>query len=865
MPTRLDAGIKAAVARQISRDGASSSLHTPTALDRYLTDPTTRNRTYHVALSLGEEDHPRRGAIGRLLLSYIIAFPPEGEVLNRIETMCLRAVAPGSQVSEGDADTFESLRKVVKVHLRPQPVSAVRSEWGGGEVVGAQAYYKAPQYTRASSYLPPTKGTGASGRQISVVLGSAQEEHSFVEERNRKVVEKRRGVQRYLPAMCKPYVDQTPLFVSPALLEAQIYTLGTYHEGFSTNPTTVRASNTLLKLLCDGYVRKLPLCTGVWGYSMLREVSVGFVRTFLKLMDSDYSCCRTHVYTLLLTLSLHLQLVDPQGLYPGLGAGLEEELVWLVSRVLEKQSRMLHRDEMLWLGALKCCLACVPPAALPRLDGRALRIWMGIGEVAVSHPHVYSTLAKALSNKLLGTADHPIPRPLPTVGGDSRHRDGADSLEGTLHALCSSGLSVSKGRVGSDLGPRGMVDLIELYRSAHTTSARLHLFTVLFSLACNQQEMSSKQEVSPEDRACCLRFLVGVGMHWQLHTLVLYQSHSAVRSLPQQLRLDMDGREVRDLKGTMDGVLAALFDLISAYRRLPELITNMLSSAGDDIVALNQVGKECCVGLPALIKEDVDGSLVRIAMHTTHHLLRILRSQQHAAHTGVEDASGQLIATLSQHASTKVRGVVVDALGPHSILCRTNPTQASCYTQLLESAVNTETDSGLLMGVYHTLVGSLVMQGGPFTGVDDDVSSAAVTGGLHIMHGAADLIGAPLLWKLYCGLRRSEVWAAQRARHVLLSIISALDNVGAPLYVIYAWSRVMSDPYPPAALVGAQKIIRVGAVYLYERYEAAVSQNQEYSSAQKGGEGAINPFRLATSIWGGVEAEARGLGVEVDV
>ena len=831
MPSRLDAGIKAAVARHISRDGASSSLHTPTALDLYLTDPSTRNRAYTVALSMGEEDHPRRGAIGRLLLSYIVSFPPNGEVLNQIETMCLRAVAPGSQVSGADAATLESLRALVKVHLRPQPVNAVRSEWGGGDVGGLLASHKAPQFTRASSYLPPTKGMGASGKSVTVTIGAQQDEHQYVDDRNRAVVERKRAPRRYVPAMCRPYVDQTPLFLSASLLEEQVYVLGTYHEGFSTNAVVVQATNAMIKLLCDGYVRKLPLCSGEWGYSMLREVSMAFVRSFLKLTDSEYSCCRLHVYTLLTTLALHLQLVDPHGVYVGLGAGLENELRWLIGRVVEKQTRMPYRDDQLWLGALKCALCCVHPSQLSQLDARALRIWMSINEVATCHPHIYSVLAKALCHKLMQLGDW----------------DG-DQLE----VLCASGLTLPLGRVVAELGSNGVVELVDLYRNAQTVAARLHLFSALFAAACDHYVASPNEEVKPGDRACCLRFLVGVGMHWHFHTLVLYQSHSAVRSLPQQLRLDMDAREVRDLKRTLDGVLGSLFELVAAQRKLPELITNMISYAADDIVALNQVGKECCKALPDLVKEDSDGSLTRVASHTVHHLLRILRSQKHAAHTGVEDASERIIQTMSKHASTKVRGVVVDVLGPHSVLCRTNPAQAACYVQLLQSTIEDEKDIGLLMGVYHVLVGSLVVQTGTIGRDDGDVSSVIVAGALQVVHGAADLVGSTVLWPLYWGLRRSELYSVQRARHVLLSILASLEHVGKPLYAIYAWSRVMSDPYPPAALVGAHRIIRIAAVHLYERYEGAVNQAQASRIE-------VNPYRLAASIWSGVEAEARGL------
>lgn len=873
-----DVEVKRAIVGALSRQGDNvpSIINVPTALDTYMTDPQCRTSCYSIAMSIAEEENQKRGAIAKLLCSYLVGFPPEESVLVRIEDMCTRFIPK----NPADEPVLRELQKLthafleVPVYQLVVPKQTLVPQFTPGETRSHAPHYA----SQLPSFQPMSNGPQRSKKVITVPRFSVPECETVVTEKNRSI-----KVPNVLfqPARCKNYTNQSKLNVTQPILEQQIKALGTYHDGYRTNATVIRATNFVMKIMCDGYVAKMPFSTH---YSFLREVSLAFVSIFLKLLESEYLCVRLHVFDMLLTLGMHMQLIDTQGMFPGLMGALQSELAWLFEKITEKMSRLEQIDNGMWLAALKTCLACLPPSCLCTLDPRALRQWMMLPTVASCYPHIQSVLAEALSLKLLGIqkpmempSDGVVrsgsPPPSPTNGKFTVTGVPDFSQGATVDYLCGhTTFLLNDDWLLETLGPHGIEDIIYLYSVARTSSARLFLFVVLFSVAAGRLASSSSettssptkhQQNSPSspttihithDQLCrTLRILTDRSLHWHFQTIIHYQSHALGKDLPQQICAEMEMGDLRDLKAPVTGLIGNLLSLSSNYRRLPDMLSTMLHITADDFVALTQVAKECCSVIPYMIREDTDFSLRRTATHLAYHCLRLLRSPQYLSaigKEGEEDITKTIMATITS-GQDRVREVGPDIIAAFGILCRTNPHQAATYAELLRLAVVKERNVPILMSIAYSVMEATSVQYGALTR-EGDLMSFCRSNDLQINHKSAELIGTPLFWQLYWGLRNSQMFAVQRARCMLLCILAALPQRGPSATQIGLWARCMSDPYPSAALVASLQIVRISAVSHHETYEKAVGRVQSIDPALVG-----NPYLLAESIWEATDAEGR--------
>ena len=969
-----DGDIRRAILTALSRRGdpAVLAVGTPTAIEAYMSDPLLRPNCYAIALTLAEEDSAKRTSVARMLCSYVVGYPPEAPIARRIAVMCEAFLAKGPE----DAAVLRELLRLARALLDPPPLRLTvarppqhQQQYGAAGGGGGGYTYspndkrsQAPDYAvQLPSFQPLSEEIGRrSTDRVPIPRCTEAECAAITEEKNHSLRPPRVLFQ---PARCRDYASQSRLPVTQSLLEQQIKALGTYDDAYKSSPSVIRATNFVIKVMCDAYVAKIPLGGGPGPdrhYCLLREVSVAFVSIFLKLLESEYLCVRLHIFDTLLTLAVHMQLIDTSGTFSGLPAALQEELTWLYGKVLEKMART-ETIESVWLAALKSTLATIPPSGICTLDPLVLRQWLLLPTVAPCHPHIHAALSEALALRLLGlrspleigthaARSHqlsgggaPFPSPpqpsssrrpssCTVVGAPDYHQNHA--LEFIISQLCpsaaaataasphpyppssaspsaataagggggsssaswappsvaptASGFIVDEAHVMTSLGPHGVTELIQFYAAARTVSARLYLFVVLFGIAAWRQRSGllgfsataasavgagggggggsnsvgtgGVPPLAPQQLARILRILVAKSLHWHLHAIIAYQSHAIASDLPAMLAMDAAAASAdgRDLQAPLATMVVAVLTLVGPYRRLPDMLTAMLHHTADDFFALGQVARECCAVLPYMVREDTDFSLRRTAGQMVFHLLRILRSPQHcqqsdAAAGTPDDAIAALLTAVCGSTVPKVRELAGELIASFSVLCRTNPQHAKTFTDLVWLAAAKEKNPAMLMAITYGVVEGLAVQHGGLAR-EGDVFSFACQGDLRLLAKSAALMGPSIFWLLYWGLRHSQLYAAQRARFVLLAILAALPppEGSSATAQIALWVRCMPDPYPPAAYAASQHIVRTAAVGCHRIYEVVIDELQAVDAAL-----VRNPYAMATCIWEFVEAESK--------
>ena len=816
----LAAAIRATIIRLVALQGPPPSVHRPSALDSYMMNPSTRELAFLGLLAQIEEDSQRRGQFGEILLVYVVGFPPSDVILRKISEIS------GKHATSLPVCVFRELKKVSASQLQCNSLT----NYAQRITIPVDFHHPTdaltsgvPQFVHLLPTFQPATRDAERGKTRSVNMSpnNPREAQAVAVEKNK--LHKDGGRMRYCILRVKDYVDQSPLEISSEVLDQLIRNLGSYFDNFKTHSTVVRSTNAVLKLICDAFTRKIYLQT-----LFFREVSVAFLPIFLNMLDSEYFCVRNHVFDMLVTLSLHLQLVDTQDSIVGVTAALQNELVWMVTRVVQKMCVVPDGEKQLWTSALKCILIVLPRNRLPELDAQVLLTCLLVKVVSHCHPHIHTVLAEALAHKMLS-----VPPGSP--------RD--------ANTLVDSSLVLTEEALLMHLGVNAVHRLVSVYQQSTTLSSRLHLFAILFSVAVGKRN----PHVEPQQSLSrCFRFLVDVAMHWHFQVLVPYQPHSISKDLPQQLSLDMDVKEMRDIKLVVNSVVSTLIQLAASHRRLPEQLSTLLTSCSDDPKLTEEVTRSCLRMIPIMIKEDIDGTLRRTSVHLVVHLLRMLRPHEDD-HDMPDGLGRQLMKTLSSSNSQKVRGVCVDVLAALGVLARTSPQQALLsFNILLKQYLTNETHLPHLMATYYVLVQLLTI---PYSslGTDGDLSALCAGGNLHVVHKAAEAVGSPALWTLYWGLRQNQIHSASRARFVLVSILASLELLGPPTTQIMLWAKVMTDSYPPAALIGAQKIIRISGVAQYDKYEAAISEAQRNENPSC----LSNSYNMASSIWERVEAEIK--------
>ena len=870
-----ESNIRTAIIRCVANYFSTAAApQTSQVLDAYMTSANTRDMCYSCAISLAEEDPQRRNGIAELLCSYIGGFPPSDVVLERL-------LATSGRLSiQSDSAVLDDLFQIVTAVHSHTSVARMLSRLADPPVLdfrAADATTPVMHYVSKMALAPVTMADAdRSKRGVPITAWNLRECANVASEKNAQLpCENNNGRLFYSIASCKDYIDQTHLSCSGDVMNAQIQVLGTYYDNYRTCQPVTLATRFLVKLLCDSYVAKIPLRCN---FAFFREVSVAFLPIFLRMMESEYFCVRNHVYDILLTIGMHMQLVDTADAVPGVSAALQRELVWMVCGVVRRQGLVDGADDRVWLAATKCIVAVIPPASLPLIDGRAFKTIMSLPAVCHSHPHIFVIFAEALAAKLL-----PPDQPAKQGAVDNQQQQPLRWLplaEDVLH---------------DEFGHTAVSDVMGLFSLAATASARLSIFRIIFSIAVaalqkKQSQTNGTQASSSAagggsrlpplgpDRSAqlsrSLNILIELGFHWHLRSIVCYLPHTLLKELPQQVMLDIDIRkqEERPIKSIVVGILQHIASMVEAHQKLPEAVQRAItasvvttasssaSSGGEGGRTVDEASaRDLLKLLPTLAKDDADGSLRRIATRATFHCLRVFRttSPPSSDATTSNSAAGESILSLvvksvalSQLA--KVRSICPEVLMALSLLSRTQPQQAAAFHTLLKGFLSRELSPSTLVALYYSLMETLVVQHGA-TVTDGDVSSIIVQGQFQVHSGAVEAIGAPLFWSLYWALRGVPFAAAQRARYTIASILCSMDLPGSSTHQIALWTKVMADPFPPCAVIGAQKIIRISGLSAYDKYEAAVSEAQRAENPQR----ITSSYTMAMNIWHRVEAEMK--------
>ncbi|GET85509.1 hypothetical protein, conserved [Leishmania tarentolae] len=764
---------------------------------RFLSDAKGRNHVYECCLDLAQ-DPGRRPRIMMLLVNYVQSFPPSRQCLESIKGFCK---------AHSSGDVSQDLLKLVCALLREAPLEGLASSIARSSRQGyASEFALLADFCAAS----PANG-GGSSVSISPVPYMKWMAVS---------VKKNEGVKCYNDVMyrrlwCPPYVDQFPLLCLESTVERQVNIMSTFSVNYKTNPNVMQATLFFMKQLCDGYVSKLVLSEPQLHF---RSVTICYLPMLLEMMESDYLCVRNHVYDFIFNLGVHVQLIDPAGVYPGCTEALEQEVMWMVFTVMERQAVLKICDETTWTAAAKCLLAVVPPCYRHLADCRVLLQVLHLPGLWELYPEAFTALAQAFARSLLSNKDVDEPA--------------ADNLLVDEVAFAK-------------LGSSAMSEILTIYRHCITPGARKALFQVLVACAIRRQGVHGARgglrmsgQLSPEARAGAFRDLMSVDFFWYVFPLLYYLSETVQRELPRRIadglvKSDFDGTKkswnvVLPLVENMLGLLAedaelesymqARFMAVEALRRKDEAAF---------VAALQVLLGEVAETLPLLLegqRETSDTKLCsaawRLAFVSLRWSARYLPADTHSALTDkllrklvfYKDGRGHI------RERARVGQMCASLLFALNLLCRTSAQcDAVTFRTVLEvvlfdrgDAIDTQT----AMALYHHLIEYLcVPTRSSFqlhTANDfSDLSAMVIRErAMCISSAAVQLVGLRVLWGMYRSLGQSQAAAVCRARHVLVLLLchQSTDRRGVE---VRTWRTVLTDPYPPVALLAAEKIMHI--------------------------------------------------------
>ncbi|RNF01423.1 hypothetical protein TraAM80_06986 [Trypanosoma rangeli] len=800
--------IRAAILVECVKNKSLDIVYQGSVLYQRLTSQETRNLVYGCCLEL-VEDPQRRRDVGQLILNCVSSFPPSQATLQEIANKC-RSYATSRTPYSG---IYQELKTVVDTYLHHKPLSYMlgRTLPRGkqGRVFRQSELSRNPDYIQKCTLQPLIAQHTEKGKPIVPISSWSNEELAVTAGKKNRT---RSGpwTVKYHVVGCKDYVNQLPLECTEGVIDEQLRVLNSFWEKYTTNPALLRATSFLIKLMCDAYVSKIPLQSN---YSFFRTVSICYLPTLFDLMGSTYVCVRTHVYDILLTLGIHFQLVDTQGIFPGCTEALEEELIWILLTVLRKQALQEGSDEMVWTAAAKCAMTIIPSHKLYRINACVLYQFLTLPTIIAYHPQIYTTFAEAFAKRIL-------------------HWDpAAEEAEDTL--------SLDEEEF-KKLGHQPVAKLLYLYRQSMTLGARLAFFQILFTHAVTVlPTRSSLPRLYPRILRRCYVELVKVGFHWHLHSLLFYQSHRVFRELPGYITYDMDVKEMREYKTEVVAIVECILQLVEEDARLPDAIMNAfrntVGSRAEERTGLATVLTEFSSMIPVMLKEDTDGVLYNIGWRMAFYCMRLskenLGSERGTAI--IENLATNLVSysgSRDRLELAKIRSVCPDVLASLMFLGRKHANQAvePFSTLILSFLLDTEVvDLQTVMRLYYRLVGSMTIQNGPLNkSLEADISQMLCNGQLVTAQSIVDDIGARVLWALYRALYPVQFFSACRARHVLVSFLDELEPVGGSSQA-HTWKTVMADPYPPVALIGAQKILQMYGRSAYDRFDEAMSIPQK--------------------------------------
>ncbi|CAG9567233.1 conserved hypothetical protein [Leishmania major strain Friedlin] len=764
---------------------------------RFLSDAKGRNHVYQCCLDLAQ-DPGRRPRIMMFLVNYVQSFPPSRQCLESIKGFCK---------AHPSGDVSQDLLKLVGALLREAPLEGLSSSIARSS---RQGY--ASEFALLADFSAPSPGSGGGGSvPISAVpymkwMGVS--------------VKKNEGVKCYSEVMyqrvwCPPYVDQFPLLCLESTVERQASIMSTFSANYKTNPNVMQATLFFMKQLCDGYVSKLVLSEPQLHF---RSVTICYLPMLLEMMESDYLCVRNHVYDFIFNLGVHVQLIDPAGVYPGCTEALEQEVVWMALTVTERQAVLKICDETTWAAAAKCLVAVVPPCYRHLADCRVLFQVLQLPGLWELHPEAFTALAQAFARSLLSNKDVDVAA--------------ADNL-------VVDELAFAK------LGSSAMSDILTIYRHCTTPGARKALFQLLVACAARRQGVNGARsgvrmsgQLSPEARAGAFRDLMSVDFFWYVFPLLYYMSETVQQELPRRIadglvKSDFDGTKkswnvVLPLVENMLGLLAEDAELESytqARFKAVEVLRRRDETAF--LAALQVLLSEVAGTLPLLLEGQREASDTkmctaawRLAFVSLRWSARYLPDDAHRALTDKLVRNLVFYKDGRGHIGNRARvgQMCASLLFSLNLLCRTSPQcDAVTFRTVLEVVLfdrGDAMDTRTAMALYHHLIEYLCVptRSSFHLNTANDVSDISAMiireRAMCINSAAVQLVGLRVLWGMYRSLDQSQVAAVCRARHVLVLLLchQSTDRRGVE---VRTWRTVLTDPYPPVALLAAEKIIHI--------------------------------------------------------
>ncbi|KAG5487684.1 hypothetical protein LSCM1_08047 [Leishmania martiniquensis] len=771
---------------------------TAAQLARFLSDAKGRNHVYQCCLDLAQ-DPGRRPRIMMLLVNYVQSFPPSRQCLESIKGFC---------ESHSSGDVSQDLLKLVDALLREAPLEGLASLMTRSS---RQGY--ASEFALVVDFSATVPGSGGSGSSVPISAVPYTKWMSVA-------VKKNEGVKCYSDVVyqrvwCPPYVDQFPLLCLESTVERQASNMSTFSANYKTNPNVMQATLFFMKQMCDGYVSKLLLSEP---HLHFRSVTVCYLPMLLDMMESDYLCVRNHVYDFIFNLGVHVQVIDPAGVYPGCTEALEQEVVWMLLTVTERQAVLKVYDETTWTAAAKCLLAVVPPCYRHLVDCRVLFQALQLPGLWELHPETFTALAQAFARSLLSNKD--------------------------VDAAAADNLVVDEVAFAK-LGSSAMSDILTVYRHCITPGARKALFQLLVACVARGQGVYNAcsgvripSQLSPEARAGAFSDLISVNFFWYLFPLLYYISETVQRELPRRIA---DGLAKSDFDGTKKSwnvMLPLVKDILGLLAEDAELESYMqgrfkavellrCKNEAAFSVALHELLAEVAETVPLLLEGQRDASDTkvytaawRLAFVSLRWSARYLAEDAHAA------LADKLVRNLVFYKDGRGRSgnrarvghMCVSLLFSLNLLCRTSSQpDAVSFRAVLEVVLFDRADAmdtATAMALYHQLIEYLCVPARPsfhLHAANDfsDMSAMILRERVFCISSAAvQLVGLRVLWGIYRSLEQSQVPAVCRARHVLVLLLChySTDRRGVE---VRTWRTVLSDPYPPVALLAAEKIMHI--------------------------------------------------------
>jgi hypothetical protein len=858
----LEAKIRAAVIRTLTRSTPVKHAggQELSALDEFMWDVDKRDVAFRCAMNVCEEDSLKRRSVAELLLMYVVAFAPSEALLEKLVEFCTKFRNPAD--SSCPFLALHSAAETIRKEYRIAQASATH-DGHGPALTPVDVYRGLPDGGRpVAHYLQqqPMQPSVRDRNRRHYVLGvpSAKEWAGVAEEKNNPILERYPVRNAYHVARCKDYVDQRGMHCSEALLEQQLRVLQTYFDNYRSHPLVARATSFFVKMWCDAYVAKLPLVSSKFidgtcdddsaVLPPLRFVTVSFASTLLKLMESEYFCVRSHVYDMILTFAMHLPLMDSQDTFHGFTVALSNEVAYLLCLIVQRQVLLETTDERLLLASLKCCLVVLKREQLCCLDHRSLKAFLNLSGISHSHPHIYLLLTEAFAVKVL--------RP-------DGQWEGTLEYEGRPHC----GFAPIDEAAVADVG-WSLHDILSVYLNCTSAASRLHMMCVLFAIAAHQVALQSSPKTverntpSPALMARSAKALADLNFHWHLQALMLYQSHRTFRELPSHISVDLGMKETREVKLLVVAVVQQFVNIMERFHTLPSQMRRSLSVATTMVEdpercreILRQLCAECKEGIPSLLKDDACSQRL-VATTLLTQVLRLCKPLFDTSSADREEAIAML-RSITCHTSIKVRSIVPEVLGGLWFLMRSQPAQAmGPFLVGVRLYLSHETSTANLLRLAHHLLDGLAADWSFHPSLDGDVCSLLLHGHKVPLQSTVDTLGVPVLWALYWGLRRGAPMAAAcRTRLVVLSLLSSVSShlCSTSTAQMTLWSKVMSDPYPPAALIGAQRVMRIAGLAAYDKYEAAINDAQRAAKTSL----LSNTYAMAVRIWERVETDTK--------